>query len=134
MCSSLYLHYALSKPHFTRKAILWKNAETFLENAIQESNENIFKVQVPMRKIDEQVLHCDINDPLSLNQQYCTKSSTKYRNGYHGKQIPRKKHLFHYGSPSKVLQKQETKSLSISLLVTFGECVATMTSRCIIFT
>jgi hypothetical protein len=41
---------------------LWKDAETFLENAIEEANEDIFKVEVPMRKIDEQVLQYDISD------------------------------------------------------------------------
>jgi hypothetical protein len=54
--------YDWSKPHFPRKANLWKNAETFLENAIEEANEDNFKVEVPMRKIYEQVLYYDIND------------------------------------------------------------------------
>jgi hypothetical protein len=39
-----------------------KNAETFLEEAIEEANEEVFKVYIPIRKIDEQVLYYDIND------------------------------------------------------------------------
>jgi hypothetical protein len=30
--------YDWSKPHFPRKSNLWKNAETFLENTIEEAN------------------------------------------------------------------------------------------------
>jgi hypothetical protein len=55
-------YYDWSKNHFPRKANLWKNAETFLESAIEEANEDIFKLEVSMRKIDELVLHYDTND------------------------------------------------------------------------
>jgi hypothetical protein len=41
---------------------LWKNAETFLEDAIKAANEDIFVLDVPMRKIDKDVVHYDIED------------------------------------------------------------------------
>jgi RNA recognition motif-containing protein len=54
--------YDWSKPHFPRRFNLWKNAEKFQEEAIEAANEDIFKVNIPMRKVDEQLLHYDIND------------------------------------------------------------------------
>jgi hypothetical protein len=38
------------------------NAETFLEDALKEANEDIFVVDVSTRKIDEEVVHYDIED------------------------------------------------------------------------
>jgi hypothetical protein len=41
---------------------LWKNAEKFLEDAVEAANEDMFYVDVPTRKIDEEVVHYDIED------------------------------------------------------------------------
>jgi hypothetical protein len=41
---------------------LWKNAETFLEDASEAANEDIFVVDLTTIKIDEEVVHYDIED------------------------------------------------------------------------
>jgi hypothetical protein len=52
----------LVKASLTKKRDLWENAEMFLEVATEAANEDVLKVDRPVRKIEEEVLHYDIND------------------------------------------------------------------------
>jgi hypothetical protein len=78
-----------------------------LEDAIKAANADFLVVDVPTRKIDEGVVHYDI--------EYVTEA-----------QAERNICSTNYGSPSKAMQEQERVSLSTPLLVTFGECLMTI--------
>jgi hypothetical protein len=39
---------------------LWKTAKTFLNEALENSGTNIAEVDIPMRKVDEEVVHYNI--------------------------------------------------------------------------
>jgi hypothetical protein len=50
-------NYDWSKPTFTRNPDLWKTAKTFLTEALDSSGTDVAEVDVPVRKVDEEVVH-----------------------------------------------------------------------------
>jgi hypothetical protein len=50
-------NYDWSKPTFPRNPDLWKTAKTFLTEALDSSRTDVSKVDVPVSKVDELVLH-----------------------------------------------------------------------------
>jgi hypothetical protein len=49
--------YDLSKPSYPRNPELWKTAKTFLTEALVDSGTNVPAVDIPMRKVEEEVVH-----------------------------------------------------------------------------
>jgi hypothetical protein len=49
--------YDWSKPTFSRNPNLWKTAKTFLSEALDNSGTDVSEVDVPVRKVDEEVVH-----------------------------------------------------------------------------
>jgi hypothetical protein len=54
--------YDWSKPSYPRNPELWKTARTFLNEALDDSGTNVPGVHIPMRKVDEEVVHYNIID------------------------------------------------------------------------
>jgi hypothetical protein len=54
--------YDRSKPTFPRNPDLWKTAKTFLTEALDSSGIDVAEVDVPVRKVDEEVVHHNIWD------------------------------------------------------------------------
>jgi hypothetical protein len=54
--------YDWSKPTFPRNPYLKKTANTFLTEALDSSGTDVAEVDVPVRKVDEEVVHYNIRD------------------------------------------------------------------------
>jgi hypothetical protein len=54
--------YDWSKPTYPRNPDLWKTAKTFLTEALDSSGTNVAEVDVPVSKLDEEVVHYNILD------------------------------------------------------------------------
>jgi hypothetical protein len=54
--------YDWSKPTFPRNPELWKTAKTFLTEALDSSGTDVAEVDVPVRKVDEEIVHYNIGD------------------------------------------------------------------------
>jgi hypothetical protein len=54
--------YDWSKPTFPRNPDLWKTAKTFPTEALDSSGIDVTEVDVPLRKVDEEVVHYNIRD------------------------------------------------------------------------
>jgi hypothetical protein len=54
--------YDWSKPTFPRNPDLWKTAKTFLTEALEKSGTDVAEVYVPVRKVDEEVAHYNMQD------------------------------------------------------------------------
>jgi hypothetical protein len=54
--------YDWSQPTYPRNLDLWKTSKTFLTEAQYSSGTNVTEVDVPLRKVDEEVVHCNIQD------------------------------------------------------------------------
>jgi hypothetical protein len=52
--------YDWSKPTFPRNPDLWKTAKTFQTEALDSSGTDVAEVDVPVRKVYEEVVHCNI--------------------------------------------------------------------------
>jgi hypothetical protein len=55
-------NYDWSKPTFPGNPNLWKTAKTFLTEALDSSGTDVSEVDVPVRKVDEEVVHYNIRD------------------------------------------------------------------------
>jgi hypothetical protein len=55
-------YYDFSKHTFPRNPDLWKTAKTFLTEALDSSGTDVDEVDVPVRKVDEEVVHYNIRD------------------------------------------------------------------------
>jgi hypothetical protein len=49
--------YDCSKPTFPRNPYLWKTAKSFLIEVLDSSGTDVAEVDVPVRKVDEEVVH-----------------------------------------------------------------------------
>jgi hypothetical protein len=54
--------YDWSKPTFPRNPDLWKTYKTFLTEALDSSRTDVAEVDVPVRKVDEEVVYYNIRD------------------------------------------------------------------------
>jgi hypothetical protein len=54
--------YDWSTPSYLRNPELWKTAKTFLAEALDDSGTNVPGVDIPMRKVDEEVVQYNIID------------------------------------------------------------------------
>jgi hypothetical protein len=54
--------YDWSELTFPRNPDLWKTAKTFLTEALDSSGTDVVEVNVPVRKVDEEVVHYNIRD------------------------------------------------------------------------
>jgi hypothetical protein len=52
--------YDWSKPTFPRNSDLWKTAKTFLTEALDSSGTDVAEFDIPVRKVDEEVVHYNI--------------------------------------------------------------------------
>jgi hypothetical protein len=57
--------YDWSKPTFPRNPDLWKTAKTFLIEALDSSGTDVDEVDIPARKVDEEVVHYNIRDAMA---------------------------------------------------------------------
>jgi hypothetical protein len=53
-------NYDWSKPTFSRNPSLWKTAKTFLSEALNNSGTDVSDIDIPVRKVDEEVVHYNI--------------------------------------------------------------------------
>jgi hypothetical protein len=54
--------YGWSEPTYPRNPNWWKTSQIFLAEALKNSVIDVAKVDVPVRKVDEEVVHCNIRD------------------------------------------------------------------------
>jgi hypothetical protein len=54
--------YDWSKPTYPRIPDLWKTAKTFLTEALDSSGTDVAEFDVPVRNVDEELVHCNIWD------------------------------------------------------------------------
>jgi hypothetical protein len=71
--------YDWSKPTFSRNPNLWKTAKTFLSEALKNSGTDVSDVDVPVRKVDEEVVHYNIRDATSSQSAVLYKVFSKIR-------------------------------------------------------
>jgi hypothetical protein len=71
--------YDWSKPTFPRNPYLWKTAKTFLTEALDSSGTDVSEVDVPARKVDEEVVRYNIWDATALQYAVLYKVFGKIR-------------------------------------------------------
>jgi hypothetical protein len=71
--------YDWSKPTFPRNPDLWKTAKTFLTEALDSSGTDVAEVDVPVRKIYEEVVHNNIRDAMASQSAVLYKVFGKIR-------------------------------------------------------
>jgi hypothetical protein len=71
--------YDWSKPTFQRNPDLWKTTKTFLTEALDSSGTDVAEVDVPVRKVDEEVVHYNIRDVMALQSAVLYKVFGKIR-------------------------------------------------------
>jgi hypothetical protein len=57
---------------------------------LDHSGRNVVEVDVPMRKVDKEVVHCNIRDATTSQSAGFTRFLVKYRNGWNGKLATKK--------------------------------------------
>jgi hypothetical protein len=88
--------YDWSKPTFPRNPDLWKTAKTFLTEALDSSGTDVAQVDVPVRKVDEVILHYNIRDDTAPQSAVLYKVFEKYVNGWNGKLVIKNPNLCHW--------------------------------------
>jgi hypothetical protein len=57
--------YGWSKPTFPRNTDLWKTAKNFLTEALDSSGTDVAEIDVPVSKVDEEVVYYNIQDAMA---------------------------------------------------------------------
>jgi hypothetical protein len=71
--------YDWSKPTFPRNPNLWKTAKNFLTEDLDSSGTDVAEVDVPVRKVDEDISHCNIWDAMASQSAVLYKVFDKIR-------------------------------------------------------